>query len=154
MFLPNTHFGCVSCHEFAPQNSDFHSNGSWLGSHAENLNKNWLTGASAYKTVLNSQIEATVFSEGHVACALRALGPVLEISFGPPSADFGGLFGPPKKRVNFDMFKKHQKCVFSILTPNHLTRIHYCCPTVFYSINKAASLSSGIYFGPLSFFCY
>ena len=69
-----------------------------------------------------------------MACALRALGPVLEISFGPPSADFGGLFGPPKKRVNFDMFKKHQKCVLCILSPNNLTKINYCCPTVFYQI--------------------
>ena len=28
-----------------------------------------------------------------------------------------GPFGPPKKRVNFDIFKKHQLCVFCILTP-------------------------------------
>ena len=61
-----------------------------------------------------------------------------------------GPFGPPKKRVNFDMFKKHQKCVLCILTPNHLTIINYCCPTVLYSINKAASISSGIYFVPLA----
>ena len=46
-----------------------------------------------------------------------------------------GPFGPPKKRVNFNMFQKHQKCVFCVLTPNHL--INYRCPTVFYSINKA-----------------
>ena len=55
------------------------------------------------------------------------------------------ILGPPRRRVNFDMFKKHQKCVLCILTPNHLTKINFCCPTVFYSINKAASVSSGIY---------
>ena len=59
-----------------------------------------------------------------------------------------GPFDPPKMRVNFDMFKKYQKCVLCILTPNHLTIINYCCPTVFYSINKVASISSGLYFVP------
>ena len=58
-----------------------------------------------------------------------------------------GPFGPPKKRVNFDMFQKHQKCVLYILTPNHFTKINFWCPTVFCSINKAE-------LGPLSFFCY
>ena len=46
-------------------------------------------------------------------------------------------FCPPKKRVNFDMFQKHPKCILCILTPNHLTKLNYCCPTVFYSISKA-----------------
>ena len=40
-----------------------------------------------------------------------------------------GPFGPPKKRVNFGMFQEHQKCELCIMTPNHLTKINYCCPT-------------------------
>ena len=62
-------------------------------------------------------------------------------------AQIMGPFGPLKKLVNFDTFQKHQKCILCILTPNHLTKINYCCPTVFYSINKAE-------IGPLTFFCY
>ena len=58
-----------------------------------------------------------------------------------------GPFGPPKERVNVDMFRKHRKCVLCILTHNHLTKINYCFPTVFYSVNEAEM-------GPLSFFCY
>ena len=27
-----------------------------------------------------------------------------------------GLFGPPKKRVNFDKFNQRQKCIFCVLT--------------------------------------
>ena len=27
-----------------------------------------------------------------------------------------GLFGPPKKRINFDKFNQRQKCVFCVLT--------------------------------------
>ena len=72
--------------------------------------------------------------------------PVLEIGFGPPSADLGP-FGPLKKCVNFEMFKKHQKCVLCILSLNNLTKINYCCPTVLNSINKAE-------IGPLSFTCF
>ena len=50
-----------------------------------------------------------------------------------------GPFSPPKKRVNFNMFHKHQKCLLCIFTP-------ICCPSVFYSENKATSISSSIYF--------
>ena len=46
--------------------------------------------------------------------------PVLEIGFGPPSADFGSIWSS-QKLVNVYMFKKHQKCILYILTPNHLS---------------------------------
>ena len=123
---------------------------------------------------------------------LMVFGPVLEISLGLPSVDFGSIWSS-QKCVNFDMFKKPPRGVLCILTPNHLTIINgercllarvlqgsietlesflililriiflaqfsihhwsslviinYCCPTVFYSINKAASLCSGIHFFP------
>jgi len=45
------------------------------------------------------------------------------------------------------MFQKHPKCIFCILTPNHLTERNFLCLTVLDSINKAD-------IGPLSFFCY
>ena len=49
------------------------------------------------------------------------IGPVLE-SVLVLAVQILGPFGPPKKCVNFDMFKKDQKCVFCILTPSHLTQ--------------------------------
>ena len=75
----------------------------------------------------------------HCAQSLKSVWVVLAQTLGP--------FGPPKKLVNFDMFQKHQKCVLCILTPNHLTKVNYCCPTVLNSTNKAE-------IGPLSFLCY
>ena len=74
-------------------------------------------------------------------------GQVLQIGFGPPSTDFGSIWSSQKAR-KFRHVQKYQKCVLCILTPDHLTIINYCCPTVFYSINKAASISSGICFVP------
>ena len=47
------------------------------------------------------------------------------------------------------MFKK-SNLRFCILTPNHFTKIDYCCSAVFYLITKVASISSGIYFGYLA----
>ena len=43
-------------------------------------------------------------------------GLVLEIGFGPPTADFGSIWST-QKVCKFRLLKKHQKCVFSILTP-------------------------------------
>ena len=47
---------------------------------------------------------------------------VLEIGFGPPTADFGSIWSSQKAR-KFYIFKKHQKCVFCILTPHNLIKI-------------------------------
>ena len=33
-----------------------------------------------------------------------------------------GLFGPPKKRVNFDKFNQQQKCVFCVLTALYVSK--------------------------------
>ena len=33
-----------------------------------------------------------------------------------------GLFGPPKKRVNFDKFNQRQKCVFCVLTALYVSK--------------------------------
>ena len=33
-----------------------------------------------------------------------------------------GLFGPPKKRVNFDKFNQRQKCVFCVLTALYISK--------------------------------
>ena len=45
-----------------------------------------------------------------------------------PCMQILGPFGPPKKYVNFDMSKKHQKCVLCILTSNHFQSLllPYC----------------------------
>ena len=50
-------------------------------------------------------------------------------------AQFFGPFGPTKGRV------------LCILTPNHLTKINYCCPTVFYS-KMAIILPTGQWYAP------
>ena len=67
--------------------------------------------------------------------------PILEISFGSPTADFGSIWSFQKLR-KFQHVQ--QNYVFSVLTPNH-TKINYCCSThLFYSMLKAASIYSGI----------
>ena len=33
-----------------------------------------------------------------------------------------GLFGPPRKRVNFDKFNQRQKCVFCVLTALYVSK--------------------------------
>ena len=39
----------------------------------------------------------------------------------PPTQIFG-LFGPPKKRINFDKFNQRQKCVFCVLTALYVSK--------------------------------
>ena len=72
----------------------------------------------------------------HSVDQVRDVPPVLEIGF-----------NPPKKRANFDV-RKTTEVRTLYFDPNYLTITNYCCPTVFYSINKTASKSSGIYFVP------
>ena len=73
-----------------------------------------------------------------------------------PQYQILGQFGPLKKRIDSDTLNKQQTCVFCVLTQQSLTKIKYCCfPHVFYSINKAASIYSGILGTKcLSFLCF
>ena len=41
-----------------------------------------------------------------------------------------GLFGPPKKRVNFDRFNQRQKCVFCVLNGSVYVSRHETCYVV------------------------
>ena len=41
-----------------------------------------------------------------------------------------GLFGPPKKRVNFDKFNQRQKCVFCVLNGSVYVSRHETCYVV------------------------
>ena len=52
---------------------------------------------------------------------LNLILPVLEIGFGPPTADFGSIWST-QKASKFRHFQKHHKCLFCILTPQSLNQ--------------------------------
>ena len=70
-----------------------------------------------------------------------------QISFGPPTTDFGSVWSS-QKHVYYNIFNKQQNCVFCVSAPNRLTKQ---IVVVFYSMNKAASIYSGPlwHFSPL-----
>ena len=48
-----------------------------------------------------------------------------------------GLFGPPKKRINFDKFSQRQKCVFCVLNGSVYVSRHETCYVVITWIMKS-----------------
>ena len=67
------------------------------------------------KTNLQKSCREQQFAKKKLAGIKAYLEIYSVVCFGHPTTDFGSIWF--KKRVNFNIFKKHQKCIFCILTP-------------------------------------
>ena len=71
------------------------------------------------------QLDKFVFLKMHLWLPPRSFKSGLVL----PTQIFG-LFGPPKKRVNFDKFNQRQKCVFCVLNGSVYVSRHETCYVV------------------------
>ena len=85
------------------------------------------------------------------------LGPILEIGFGPPTADFGSIWSSQKAR-KFLHFQNNIKSAYFVFWPlNHLTKNLLSNLIKIFNFRPFLLLEfclSPKFFGPLSFLCY